>query len=176
MDYAVLLHFDPRTETKIQKDVERLAESGINPIYRDLKMRPHLTIAEFSAPDMSPVHRVLALTARKWQSFPIRLASIGLFPVEPGVLFYAPIVDETLLAVHRALNESLTDFCHEFAPLYQEKNWVAHCTLALELSLAEMQKGIGILSDGFEPIQGRFSEMSVISCCPYRGLATFPLK
>jgi len=175
MDYAVLLHFDEQTEARLQADVERLVASGINPTYRDMNFRPHLTIAEFSTPDISPVHRLLALSARKWQSFPIRLASVGLFPVEPGVLFYAPIVDETLLTVHRELNQALTAYCDEFSPLYQEENWVAHCTLALELSIEDMQKGIQVLSDGFEPIDAHFSELTVISCCPFRGIATFPL-
>ncbi len=175
MDYAVLLHFDPQTEEKLQSVVDRLVAAGVSPVYRDMNMRPHLTITTFSAPDISPVHRTLAISARKWQSFPIRLASIGLFPTQPGVLFYAPIVDETLLTVHRELHESLASYCDEFSPLYQESNWVAHCTLALELSLTDMQKGIEVLAKDFEPIDARFSELTVFACCPFRDIASFPL-
>lgn len=175
MDYAVLLHFDPTTEARLQTDIDRLVEAGINPTFKAMGMRPHLTITTFSAPDISPVQRVLALAVRKWQPFPIRLASVGLFPVEPGVLFYAPIVDETLLSVHRDLHESMGAYCNEFSPLYQEENWVAHCTLALDLTVPDMMKGIEVLSHGFEPIEAHFSDLTVIACCPYRGIATFPL-
>lgn len=175
MDYAILLHFDPETEAKLQTAVDRLVDAGVSPVYRDMNMRPHLTMTTFSAPDISPIHRIMALSARKWQSFPIRLASIGLFPTEPGVLFFAPIVDETLLAVHRELHESLASYCDEFSPLYQESNWVAHSTVALELSLQDMQKGIEVLSRDFEPIEARFSELTVFACCPFRGIASFPL-
>lgn len=42
MDYAVLLHFDSRTEERLQTAMGQLVEAGLNPTYRDLQMRPHL--------------------------------------------------------------------------------------------------------------------------------------
>lgn len=176
MDYAVMLYFDSATEQRIKSTIDRLVESGaVNATYRDTGLRPHLTLAEFSTQHFESVETVLNHFAKTWPAFTIRLGSIGVFPLEPAVLFYAPIVDDVLFSLHRNINHALKRYCTEFSALYQDRSWVAHCTLALNLTTEEVQNGIAILSPDFEVIDAHFTGIEIFSCCPLNHIASYPL-
>jgi len=176
MDYAVLLYFDPLAEARIKATIDRLADRrAVNSTYRDTGLRPNVTLAEFNAPDIEAVNAIVQRFAATWPPFPIRLGSIGVFPAEPAVLFYAPIVNDILFAFHRGINTKLKRICSDFAALYQDRNWVAHCTLALNLTTAEVQSGIALLASDFEAIDARLAGIDVITCCPLSCIASYPL-
>lgn len=177
MDYAIMMHFDPISEACIRDMIDRLAEhGGVNSTYRDTGMRPHVTLAEFNTPHYDDVRDVLQRFTTTWPSFPIRIDSVGIFPQPPAVLFYAPIVDDVLLAFHRNLNVAIKRFCTDFSAHYQDRNWVAHCTLALNLTTPEVQNGIAFLSHGFEAIEAHFAGIDVFVSEPFRCLESFPLS
>lgn len=177
LDYAVMMYLDAVSEARILSTIQALAErGGVNPEYRDMGMRPHLTLAEFNTCHFGEVRNVLRQLAGALPSFPIRFGSIGIFPLEPAVLFHAPIVDDVLFSFHRSLNMALKPLCSEFSALYQERSWVAHCTLALNLTTHELLNGISFLSSGFEAVDAHFAGLDVYSCCPFRCLETYPLS
>ncbi len=176
MDYAVLLYFEPRGEKQIRRLMHYLTDHGVNDLYVNLGMRPHLTLAEFNTSDFDRVAADLQRFVIRQQSFHLRFSSLGLFPAEHGVLFLAPIVDEPLLAFHRELNSLLEPLCHEFSPLYQEASWVAHCTLVLEMGPLEIALAYEALLNHFHPLDTWTASLAVISCCPYQECLEIPFK
>lgn len=174
MDFAVLLYFESRGDREIRRLMHWLMDRGVNDLYVNLDMRPHLTLAEFDTEDYLPVQAALHTFMARQPSFHLRFSSLGLFPGEHGVLFLAPIVEETLLAFHRELNAMLEPLCHTFSPLYQEDSWVPHCTLVLELGPLEVALAYESLLGHFHQLDTWTASLAVISCCPFQECLELP--
>ena len=168
MEYAVLLYFDHRTEKKIQEWMNQLVEAGVNRSLVNMDMRPHLTIAEVDARDGSTLEKEVVRLTDEINQYEIRLASLGFFPNDDGVLFMAPIVEEPLLIFHRKVHEALEPISEAFSPLYLEANWVPHCTLALELDEQQFAAAYKVMHKVFEPLTARIEDIGIFKCCPYR--------
>jgi 2'-5' RNA ligase len=175
MDYAVVLYFDPQSERQIKRMMHYLTDEGVNDIYVNYGMRPHLTIAEFDTEDFSIVQSTIEQFSQEQPPFHIRFSSLGVFPGEHGVLFLAPNVDETLLAVHRRLNTVLEPLCHTFSPLYQDESWVPHCTLVLEMGPLEIAQAYAALYERFHALDTWAVSLAVVTCCPYLEVLETPL-
>lgn len=175
MEYAVLLYFDNATDRRLQILIDDLVASGVNDHYRELKMRPHLTLAVISVDDDRELKEFIADQANKLEPLPVKLASVGMFPTDAGVVFLSPVVNEPLLQMHRQINEKLEQLSGSFSSLYREENWVPHCTLALDLQPDEVKSAYKVLKNNFQPFAALAVEIGLIACCPYNEHMTCPL-
>lgn len=176
MDYAILVYFDTDSEKKLTQWINRLVEAGVSPVYQKTGMRPHLTIAEIDAQQYDAIRTCVEGLSEHLPDLTIRLASVGFFPNDEGVLYLAPIVDEALLEFHRTVNNALEPLSDAFSPLYLEENWVPHCTLALEMKADEFSIAYQTLQTVFEPMEVTISEISIVKCCPYQETLVCPIK
>lgn len=175
MDYAVLLYFDRVTERRLQLLIDDLVAAGVNDHYRSMNMRPHLTLAVISLDTDEQLIRFIDAQAKKIEPLSVRLASVGLFPTDEGVVFLAPVVGEDLLLMHRQINDRLEHMSGTFSSLYREENWIPHCTLALDLQDAEISSAYSVLKQNFQPIDAMAVEIGLIACCPYSEQMSSPL-
>lgn len=174
MDYAVMMYFEEDADQTISKWVDDLCALGLNDRFKQINMRPHLTLAEFDVADISAVESVLAEFSRSQVHLDLKFSSIGIFPGETGVMFLSPIISDALLDMHRQLNHKLEHCCDQFSPLYREENWVAHCTLALDYTEAEVASAYHYLAKNFHPIETRAVSLVLFGCCPYHEMMVFP--
>ncbi len=176
MDYAILVYFDSTTEKKLLHWIDRLVAAGVSSAYQKTGMRPHLTLAEIDTPSYEAISACVAGLSEHLPDLSIKLASVGFFPNEEGVLYLAPIVDEPLLEFHRTVNSALEPLSQAFSPLYLEENWVPHCTLALEMKAAEFCVAYQTLQELFVPLETKIKEISIVKCCPYQETLVCPIK
>jgi len=134
MPYAVTLPLDDAAASDVQRMLAALASQIVANDVMRLGYRPHVTLAIM--PDAAPVADIEEATfkvAGKWESFPITLAGLGVFPGTPAVVWAAPIPTTMLLARHAELHGALTLFdVHEH---YAPGAWVPHVTLTKEGSV-----------------------------------------
>ncbi|MDD3931225.1 MAG: 2'-5' RNA ligase family protein [Eubacteriales bacterium] len=176
MEFGLLLTFDQETEQKLNDLIQHLVRGGANETLLLAGLRPHLTLAEFDTHDIEAVDSAITqLTAEKLIPISIKLASAGFFPNNLTVLYLAPIVDESLLQLHRDINDTLEPLCTGFSPLYREENWVPHCTLALELTPESFAASCLNLADYFTPMEPMATHLSLIACCPFCEQKRYPL-
>ena len=75
-------------------------------------------------------------------------------------LFLAPVVTAPLLAVHVRLNDVLQERGIVQWPHYLPGSWVPHCTLAMNVTPAELSAAAGMLA-GFRQIQAEVAEVGI---------------
>ena len=132
MPYAITLGLDAEAASLVVAMWRQLAARGLSDDAIRLGYRPHVTMAVF-ADDADP-DRLLAAArdrATEWRALPIKLASLGLFPGTPAVLFLAPVATTGLLAIHKELLTALAG--QPVDPHYRPGHWVPHVTLAKDL-------------------------------------------
>ncbi|MDD2578966.1 MAG: 2'-5' RNA ligase family protein [Eubacteriales bacterium] len=176
MDYAILVYFDAAAEATLNRWISRLVDGGVSPAYQKTGMRPHLTIAEVDTSDYEAIKACVEDLSEHLPDLSVKLASVGFFPNDEGVLFLAPIVDEPLLEFHRTVNTALEPLSDAFSPLYLENNWVPHCTLALGMKADEFSIAYQTLQAVFEPVEVKISGISIVKCCPYQETLVCPIN
>jgi 2'-5' RNA ligase len=175
---VVVAAFDDRGD----RAVERLmARAGARTPPRH---RPHLTLAAVRLPqDRVPeVSAVAAGVAAVTAPFPLRLASLGIFP--QGVLWLAPRPEPALHALQAAVDAALAAEGHgrAFGEQGAPAHWVAHCTLATRLAPPALGTAVTAVTSGFRPVATSVAALATIlvggrgdvAHAPLAGSATAP--
>lgn len=163
MPFALELFFDPRCETRLRRVIQVLRETQIGGtvLISDVKARFHITLACCDDADEAKMCQVVEELAHATPTLPVILSSLGMFPSAETVLFLAPVVDQELLDVHRALFDRLPAFTSTPWKLYSPGRWVPHCTLAMKLPRDGVQKALDHLMQSAFPITGELVEIGV---------------
>lgn len=168
MDYALIACFEPTGDYKVRRLMRQLAENNVNDLYESLGFRPHITLTEFSTTDFKAVSAELARLSQHLAPVDIRFSSLGIFPGLNGVFHLVPTINENLLHLQRQVRSALGPLCEDFAPLYEEPEWVPHCTLVLEMDPLELPRAYDVMLEHFKPFNTRLVALEIITCCPFR--------
>ncbi len=110
MPFAITLRFDPDSVQAIDRLWDALAAAGIDSDRQKLGYAAHVTLAIY--PNETAVERLRAAVDRVgnlWDTLPIALSGLGLFPGPPAILFAAPVMTSALLARQAELLALLPD-------------------------------------------------------------------
>lgn len=175
MAYAIELFFDSATETAVRRIWAELAGRGVAPYMHDSPNRPHVSLAVYDTLDITKAAAVLESFAAKTAPLPFTLASWGLFPVSPEpVVFAAPVVTATLLALQERACEVLTSAGRGPSPHYLPGQWTPHCSLAVHFPPEHVLEAIDVCRSLPLPLAGRLEAIGAIETRPARPLFTYP--
>ena len=176
MGFAVELYFNSDSELEVQRIWSGLAEAGGLSAMSASGARPHISLAVYSDDfDGRGFSQELLAWSRSLVPFEFQLGSVGTFPTNEGVVFLASVVTSELLALHERFHTAFARYGDWSSPHYLPGNWVPHCTIATDLTDAEIGQVVQHCWEHFRPIQGQFQEIGLIEFRPIRELATFKL-
>jgi 2'-5' RNA ligase len=146
MGHAVEVLFDPTTEAAIKGVWDRLEAAGVPSLASRThrRHRPHisLSVAErIDAGQLEEASDCLAAT-----HLDVTLYSPAVFP-RPGVLYLSVVPTLALLRLHEAVHAAMRDGMVAPRDGYAVGAWVPHCTLAQDLTRAQLVRGIDLLHD-----------------------------
>jgi 2'-5' RNA ligase len=146
MAHAVEVFFDPTTEAAITAVWARLEAAGVPSLATRThrRHRPHisLSVAErIKTGQLEDARKRLAAT-----HLDVTLYSPAVFP-RRGVLYLSVVPTLALLRLHEDVHAALRDSVVAPWDLYSVGAWVPHCTLAQELTRAQIAQGIDLLHD-----------------------------
>jgi 2'-5' RNA ligase len=177
MPYAIELYFDPETELALRNFRTALARGGIRPVLDEMGDRPHISLA-LIADDLDESKMAAALRgfAETFRSFPIALKSVDSFPGGEGIMFLAPSIVATLLAVHAAIHQILIGERLKSHEHYLRENWIPHCTIAQGVEPQLMAATVESAKRMFQPINGNLREIGMVFYRPVRPICSFGLR
>ncbi|WP_186002934.1 2'-5' RNA ligase family protein [Mycobacterium sp. KBS0706] len=143
MPFAVHLDLDARSADALAAlidAVERADPDAMTP--RRAKVAPHRSLAVYDRLVPAAVTVSLQRFAERQPALTIQLASLGLFPGPPAVLFAAPVVSAELLALHRAYHQATWASGPRCWAHYLPEAWVPHVTLGEGLRLAAVPTAV----------------------------------
>jgi 2'-5' RNA ligase len=146
MAHAVEVFFDATTEATIRAVWARLEAAGVPSLATRThrRHRPHisLSVAErIETEQLEDVRKRLAAA-----HLDVTLYSPAVFP-RRGVLYLSVVPTLALLRLHEDVHAALRDSVVAPWELYSVGAWVPHCTLAQELTRAQIAQGIDLLHD-----------------------------
>lgn len=170
--YAVELYFDAATTAKIRPLWDAIhASCGGSPV----GVQPHISLAAVPAEQPEQLLAITQAFAQQTAPLAVQLDAVGTFPGAEGVVYLAPVVTQTLLALHRAFHQQLNANGLISFPYYRPDQWVPHCTVGIRLPPEQIGCAINRCrqSDVFQ--RGELVAISLIELPAVRELAQFPL-
>jgi 2'-5' RNA ligase len=146
MAHALELFFDAEADAAVRTLWRRLDGAGVPSLagHTHRRHRPHVSLAVAGA---IPARTRDALRADLALLRPpsLWLYTLGTFPTEQNGLFLGAVVDTELLAVHSAAHDVLAGAARQPSAYYLPGAWVPHCTLAQDLTAAQLAAGLAAL-------------------------------
>lgn len=130
MPFAVTLDLDPHGAAALAPlidAVERAEPYAMTP--RRALVDPHVSLAVYDRLDIAAMSAALQRFAALQPAHDIQLASLGLFPEPPSVLFAAPVVSAERLDLHDRFHHAPARFVPHCWGHYLPGDWVQHVTL-----------------------------------------------
>ncbi len=173
MGYAIELFYDDEAEQAVRKVWDGIGTALGKRSLSELGARPHVSLAVYGDDlDTTGFPEQLLEFARSIDPFDFTLSSLGTFPGQERVVFLAPVVTRRLLTVHARFHEVFSKHDNVGMGYYLPGNWVPHCTVAIDLSSAEVTAALAYCREAFQPISGRFQEIGLVEFRPVKELFT----
>lgn len=175
MALAVELYFDERTEERILA-LRRIVHLDGARVAPDLEAgRPHISFALVETSDAELLASVVAGVARRAPLCQVELAAPASFATRAGLLYLAPVPTMALLEFHSRFHAGLVAAGLESNEYYRPGAWIPHCTLAMDLSEAQLAAAFVACRKSMTPITGHLEAAGVVSFPPPRPHFVVPL-
>ncbi|MCB0335556.1 MAG: 2'-5' RNA ligase family protein [Bdellovibrionales bacterium] len=139
MPFSVELYFDQTSEAQLNAVAE-----AVGPKFHLEGSLPHISLAVFETVDHTKFKERLSDFAKNLEPFEIHIASVGTFPGDEGVVFFAPVVDLKLLTTHSTFHQEFNDLLSQKWAYYEPGRWVPHISIGYGLSELEIDNAIKV--------------------------------
>ena len=146
MKCAIELILDVESQNKINNVRNILQANGVHD--EAVKLN-HISLAdvEIDENQIDLLKDIASSFAKSHKKQKLMLAVAGSFMTNENVLFFAPIMTQSLVDYNDELICDLTRNKISCGKYYTKDNWFPHCTLAIKLNNDELKKSFEILKD-----------------------------
>lgn len=173
MPFAVNLLFNAEVATAVAGRWERLADAGLSRSMLDLGYPPHVTLAVFDTLDVDTAATALDGIFEDVGRLDLTLGGIATFGTGSGVCYAALAPSVDLMRLHAAMLGAVGETCRLH---YQAARWTPHCTLAMNLSDADMDRAKYLLERDWQSFTGAFEIADLVEFTPVVRIKRWALR
>ena len=173
--YLVSIYFDDKTNKRIQRYIDQVAEKTKNTFMIDGKVPPHITVFAFETQNEQEAIEALEKTVKKLESAQLTWASVGqLFPY---VIYIAPVLNEYLHKMSGEIYHALSQVEGiKMSSYYQPFQWIPHATIGKTLSKEQMRVAFEVMQESFGVFEGEVVRIGLAKPNPHRDIKIWDLK
>ncbi len=173
--YLVSIYFDDKTNKKIQKFINQVAQKTGNTFMLDGKVPPHITVSAFEALAEEQVIEVLSRIAIELKKDTLQWVSVGQF--FPYVLYITPVLNEYLHDLSVQICNALSQIDEvKISPYYQPFQWLPHSTIGKTLTKEQMTIAFEVMQNSFGMFEGEVLRIGLAKPNPHRDIMSWELK
>jgi 2'-5' RNA ligase len=173
MAYAVSLLFNAEAADAISTRWQRLADADLSRSMLDLGYQPHVTLAVFDDLDADVAAAALDSIFNDVVRLNVSLSGIATFGAGSGVCYAALAPSPDLIRLHAATLAAIDAKCK---PHYQAGRWTPHCTLAMNLSDADVDRAKSLLERDWQPLTGALEMADFVEFAPVISIKRWRLR
>ena len=173
--YLISIYFDEKTNKELRRLINRVAEKTGNTFMLDNQIPPHITIAAMETRNEELAIGALTECVKQLKQGTLRWMTIGAFL--PQVVFVKPVLNEYLHELAVQINDTIKALPEtKISPYYEPFSWLAHTTIAKQLSKEQMQEAFNVLQNQFHSFEGTVVSIGIAKPNPHRDLALWNLS
>ena len=173
MAFAVSLLFNAEIGAAISARWNMLAGAGVPHSMLDLGYPPHVSLAVYDELDVGTALASLDRAFGRVAQIPVTLTGFSTFGAGSGVCYAALQTSPELDALHESTIEVTGGSCRLH---YQRGHWTPHCTLAVGLTDAEMDRARHVLESDWQFLEGVFEAAELVEFVPVVSLRRWTLS
>ena len=173
MGFAVCLLFDPEVAAAMSARWDLLAAAGISRSMLDLGYPPHVTLAVYDELDVAPAVVSLDRAFGGVAQVPVTLTGFSTFGAGSGVCYAAVAPSPELNSLQARVLAVVGEPCR---PYCEPAQWTPHCTLAVGMADAEIDRARGVLGPDWRTIAGVFEVAELVEFEPVVGIRRWALS
>jgi len=173
MAFAVTLLFDAATTTAISMRWQLLAMAGVSRSMPDLGYPPHVSLAVYDELDVEAAVASLDRILGNVDQVPVTLTGFSTFGAGSGVCYAALRASPERDALHARVTDGIRGACKLY---YQRGHWTPHCTVAVGLTDAEMDRARHVLEPDWRTLDGAFEAAELVEFVPVVRLRRWTLS
>ena len=175
MSTGASLWFNEPLESEIRNLWSDLAAAGISDGLHAGPYRPHLTLGVWDSLDPGPLAGVLREALKTEIGPEVRFEAIGVFPGKHGVVYLTPGVTDALSLIRNRVKAAALELGGRPATWLPSGPWFPHCTLAWELTAAQLLDAVRRLLPVELPLTGRAVALGIVDTPAEVELERIPL-
>ena len=173
--YLVSIYFDEKTNKKIQKLINQVAQKTGNTFMLDGNVPPHITVSAFEALEEEQVIEVLSHVSTNLKKGSLQWVSVGHF--FPYVLYITPVLNEYLHDMSAQISTVLSQIDGvKISPYYQPFQWLPHSTIGKTLTKEEMKVAFEVMQNSFGMFEGEVVRIGLAKPNPHRDIMSWELS
>ena len=172
MAFAVSLFLDAALSDAVSERWRRLADAGLSHSMLDLAYPPHVTLSVSEELDARAATLALDDVFGRINPIGVTLTGISTFGPDGGVCYAALAPSPELDRLHEKVQAVAGETCR---PHYRVGHWTPHCTLAMNLSAADLGRAIDLLARDWRPLSGVFEAADFVEFKPIAGIRRWSL-
>jgi len=173
MAFAVSLLFNPDVAEAMFARWTRLAAAGISRSMLDLDYSPHVTLAVYDELDVGAAVASLDRAFGGVDQISVALTGFSTFGAGSGVCYVALAPSPGLISLQATITDVIGESCR---PHYQKGHWTPHCTLAVGMADAEMDRARDLLELDWRFLAGMFETADLVEFAPVVSLKRWTLS
>ncbi len=158
MNHALVLTFDPQAEARVESVWTLFEKAGIGKTPGQFGEVPHVTLSEGLQGDSDLLQTIPETGV---SDYVIRLVPFGLFLGEKHVLYYHAVLPPEMRAMHSLHHQLLRERHIQNNRLYTPMEVIFHCTVAVDIDHADLQRAVSIMADWRETILAHARQMEL---------------
>ncbi|WP_293798904.1 2'-5' RNA ligase family protein [uncultured Bosea sp.] len=152
--------------------VDRASALEASSSIRALGYPPHLTLARYAGNSPDGLSGALAIVAEE-RPIALTFDRIGLFDVDPLVLWLSPRSDRHLIDLHARIHEIVGPALCD--PYYRPGQWTPHLTLATAVPMERRENAVALTAESVAPFELVFDRVESVAWPPLQVLETVQL-
>lgn len=173
--YLVSIYFDEKTNKKIQKFINQVAEKTGNTFMLDGNVPPHITVSAFEALKEEQVIEALHHVSTNLRKDSLHWVSVGQF--FPYVLYITPVLNEYLHDMSVQISTALSKIDGvKISPYYQPFQWLPHSTIGKTLTKEQMRIAFEVMQSSFGIFEGEVVRIGLAKPNPHRDIISWELS
>ena len=165
--YLISLYFDEKTNSILQRYIDKVAKVTGNTFMTDHEVPPHMTLSAIEARNVDVLKPSFETLAGKLKGGQIQFVSTGqLFPY---VFYITPVLNNYL----RELSQTVFD---EYSKIpetsvsryYKPGSWLPHVTIGKTLTKEQMLKALELVQDEFSPFLSEVTRIGLSRVNPHK--------
>jgi len=173
--YLISAYFDDTTKKKIERLIFRIAEKTGNTFMTENNVPPHMTVSSLEARGTGILLPYVSKLESEISCGEVQFVSIGSF--FPYVLYMAPVLNEYLQNLSRAVYDAMSDIEGvSVSRYYKPMQWLPHITLGKTLTKEQMREAFAVMQEGFAPFTGKITAIGLAKVNPHENVWRMDLQ
>ena len=173
--YLISLYFDDKSNSILQRYIDRVAAATGNTFMQDHNVPPHMTLTAVEARSVDVLVPAFESLRGKVDRGEIQFVSLG--QLLPYVFYVTPVLNDYLSNLLKTVYDEFKTVPEtSVSRFYKPSSWLPHVTVGKTLSKEQMLKALDSMQGDFSPFTATVTRIGLAKVNPHEDVSSILLE